>query len=68
MKRHPCRLCGTWTCARCGWKRSGANLQVPGVNDCARCGSRQGTIVPTKHGKSMWLQHHDEYGDVWPGD
>lgn len=66
-KRHACRVCGTWTCSNCGWKRHYANLKTPGVNDCPRCHGRTGTIVPTMHGKSRWYQHNDEYGDVWPG-
>jgi hypothetical protein len=48
-RRLPCQACGTWICARCGWRRLRANLRYD-AHTCARCGWPEGTMVPTRHG------------------
>jgi hypothetical protein len=53
-----CGKCGVWTCARCGWKRTGASLSYQG-HDCARCGSTEGSIRPTRHHDNQWMVCQD---------
>jgi hypothetical protein len=61
-RRLRCLACGTWTCASCGWQRHGASLDRP--QDCARCGSTSGTLVPTRHGsvRGIWEDHNPAAG------
>lgn len=78
-RRLPCQACGTWTCARCGWKRHGASLAYPD-HACLRCGSGEGTMTPTRHQsvRGIWEDHNPVTGPVcavwhrdltepWPG-
>jgi hypothetical protein len=75
-RRLPCQACGTWTCSACGWRRLRANLRYPD-HRCARCGSGEGTMVPTRHGGAggdyawpVYYEHNPLQGPVcssWPG-
>lgn len=56
--RYACGTCGTWTCDRCGWKRSGASVAYLN-HTCGRCPGRTGSIVPTMHTERMWWPHND---------
>lgn len=46
-----CQFCGTWKCANCHWKRTGASVHTAaaGLQSCHRCGSREGTMRPRNH-------------------
>lgn len=59
--RYPCRTCGTWVCAACGWKRPGASV-VYEDHTCGKCPSREGALTPTLHTERMWWRHND--GDL----
>lgn len=61
--RLPCQACGTWTCSHCGWKRHGASLIRPELQDCSRCKGRSGSTVPTRHYTSrIWQDHNPAIG------
>jgi hypothetical protein len=63
-RRLPCGACATWTCARCGWQRHRAALAWPDMQDCARCGSTEGSMVPTRHGsvRGIYEDHNPRIG------
>lgn len=64
----PCQSCGTWTCAACGWKRPGAALARPELQDCPRCGSTDGMMTPARHTVlRLWLDHNPAAGPPCPG-
>ena len=58
--RYACRVCGTWTCSVCGWKRSNASVTYQ-EHYCGKCPSRMGTLLATMHTEKMWRWHN-------PGD
>jgi hypothetical protein len=65
-----CQACGTWTCTTCSWQRHGASLDRPELQDCARCGSTDGTFRATRHqaGRGIWNEHNPAGGplcEVW---
>ena len=55
-----CLLCGTWECARCGWKRIRANSNPKVKQDCHECGSTDGTFTPTRHTSERTAEDHNE--------
>lgn len=62
--RYACRACGVWTCSACGWTRSQASLNYR-EHHCAKCPSREGTLLPTMHTEKMW-RRHDYYDSPLP--
>lgn len=64
MARKPvtraCFACGTWTCAACGWRRYRANMNPAVVQGCTRCGSAEGTMVPSRHAEYTWWTHNED--------
>ena len=71
MALHDCGVCGTWTCAKCGYKRVRANRGrrtddgTPLGMECAHCPSTEGTWTGIKHRDGSWTQrcHDEDYED-----
>jgi hypothetical protein len=60
----PCQACGTWTCAACGWQRTGAAMDRPEEQRCNQCGCHKGTFSPTRHQHrtGLWEAHNPVAG------
>lgn len=56
-----CELCGVWTCGFCGWQRLNAKSTEFVVQDCFKCGGRQGAWVGRRHRYKRAAEDHDEY-------
>lgn len=56
LDKPECPLCGTWTCAGCGWVRPRANRLVS--HHCGKCGSTVGTMIPTLHHRLATYEEH----------
>lgn len=72
--RYACRVCGTWKCIQCGWKRPGASVAYE-RHQCLECNGLAGTLVPTMHTERMWRAHNSgqlpegyPFGTRPPGD
>ena len=57
VRTRACAVCGTWTCAACGWPRLRAAIWRPAQQSCARCGSGEGTMAVFRHGRRTWEDH-----------
>lgn len=42
-----CRICATWECSHCGWKRRSAYRLAS--HSCSMCGSTDGVLHPMRH-------------------
>lgn len=56
----PCKACGTWKCADCGFVRYRASRYEKQVCARRRCRSERGRMVPTTHTNSILNLDHQE--------
>lgn len=63
----PCRACGTWECADCGWRRPLANRFSGSPHRCAKCGNDDGSMLPTRHRGSRADDHNDAFEKLMAG-
>lgn len=63
----PCRACGTWECSDCGWRRPLANRFSGSPHRCARCGSDDGSMLPTRHRGGRAFDHDDAFEGLMAG-
>ena len=62
LKYPACRICGTWVCNTCGWKRRGAaNRHWEHV--CFKCQGTDGHFDDIRHSSYATREDHEALAD-----
>lgn len=56
-------MCGTWVCGQCGHKRFYANRYSPEPQDCSRCHSTPGFMLPIMHADLGRADDHIKFAE-----
>lgn len=59
-----CPLCGVWTCSKCGWKRTKANMHFEN-HHCHLCNGTEGTLRGLKHHRGWHKKHASWKYGTW---